>query len=194
MAKGKSHFFQVPNFIDDALLSPRAFRLYCHILRVCGDDKICTQGLRTLSKWCKMATNTMRSAKSELIKKGLIQIKQVKTQNGYLDEIHLTDVWELNKKVYDGTIKQLPETDAIVKTAKVAETHFKSVRSQSQKWKFSDSFEITEEMEKWATKNAPNVDIYNETERFIEMFQSKETKSSDWSSIWKKWMLIREKG
>lgn len=187
-------FFQVPNFIDDAGLGSSAFRLYCHLLRACNNfTEPCRQGTRYLADCCNMATGTITSAKKELKAKGLITIKKIRTQNGLLDEITLVNVWELNQKVYDGTVQDLSEKDAITLTAKNAQIHFQNLRNQKPKLKLPDSFAINKEMRDWALKNAPSIDIWEETEHFSETHQSKKTKTFNWIAAWKKWMLNKEK-
>ena len=68
------YYFQVANLVDDLGLSPYAFRLYCHLVRI-SSLKDCKTRTRDLAEACKMSLGQVSKAKQELIEAGLISIQ-----------------------------------------------------------------------------------------------------------------------
>lgn len=94
----RKYFTMLPNLIDDLGLSVYAFRLYCHIKRVTGEDGMCWQSTERLSKACRMSVHSVVDAKKELADAKLITIKSVKRPGGGRDfhVITIRDVWGKN--------------------------------------------------------------------------------------------------
>jgi hypothetical protein len=61
-------FIMIPMMVDDMEISPRAFRLYAHIVRR-GE---CWENTRNLARACKMSTGAISRAKKELQQVNLI--------------------------------------------------------------------------------------------------------------------------
>lgn len=96
----RKYFTIIPNIVDDLKLSPYAFRLYCHIKRVTGEDGICWQNRDTLAEFCQMSTGQISKVKQELVGVGLIRIEKQKKSGGELDVIRVLDIWPENMKQY----------------------------------------------------------------------------------------------
>lgn len=98
----RRYYTQVPNMVDDAGLSPYAFRLYVHLKRVAGDDGNCWQSTGTLASACKMSAGMVTKAKIELQDKGFITIKQVAHENPgrAYHIISIIDLWVENSTKY----------------------------------------------------------------------------------------------
>jgi hypothetical protein len=62
VADQRRFFFQVPNLVDDLDLSAAAFRLYCHIRRVTGEDGRCWESTRTLAARCRLSRDVVQRA------------------------------------------------------------------------------------------------------------------------------------
>lgn len=52
-----------------------------------------------------------------------------------------------------------------------------------------DDFVITDTMRAWAKKNAPNLDLERETQKFLARHASKGNTFKDWNQAWRNWML-----
>ena len=121
-ASERKYFTMLPNLIDDLGLSVYAFRLYCHIKRVTGEDGKCWQSTETLVKACRMSVHSVVDAKRELKDAKLITVKLVKRPGGGRDfhVVTIRDVWELNLKhcaglknnQVDATTEQVPTGNA----------------------------------------------------------------------------------
>jgi len=72
----RTNFFMIPNSVDEMGLTVYAFRLYCHLKRVAGDDGKCWQSTRTLATACEISTGAISKAKDELLIKELIKLAQ----------------------------------------------------------------------------------------------------------------------
>ncbi|MDQ3652672.1 MAG: helix-turn-helix domain-containing protein [Acidobacteriota bacterium] len=93
---------EIPNFIDDLDLSPFAYRLYGRIKRVCGDLGVCRDGTRDLAEACRMSTAQVSRAKRELVKLGLIDVRNRK-RRGERDVIKIANVWRRNLETFTGS-------------------------------------------------------------------------------------------
>lgn len=91
---------EIPVLIDDAGLSPYAFRLYAHIKRKAGDDGSCYEGTRTIAEVCRMSVGQVSKAKAELRAAGLVTFEKRMTKGGLVDEIRPVDVWATNAERY----------------------------------------------------------------------------------------------
>lgn len=104
MSDLRKYYASIPHLIDDADLSPYAYRLYGHIKRVVGEspDGRCYQKTETLAKKCKMSAGAVSNAKQELLAGGFIRIiKKKRPQGGKeLDVIFIVDVWLKNFQKY----------------------------------------------------------------------------------------------
>lgn len=107
----RKYFFIVPNILDDLNLSAHAFRLYCHLKRVAGENGECWQSTNTISKKCNMGMATVSKAKKELLKNGLIEIIKTKSKRGKNSHtISIVDVWAANiKKCSENSITSTGE-------------------------------------------------------------------------------------
>lgn len=105
MASDRKPRIELPVLVDDAGLSPYAFRLYAHIKRVAGDDKTCYQGTRTMADVCRMSLGQVSRAKAELVAAGLITLAKKSTRGGLVDEIRVVDVWEANRAKYPPSVQ-----------------------------------------------------------------------------------------
>jgi hypothetical protein len=98
----RDYFTSIPHLVDDAKLSPYAYRLYGHLRRVAGEtvDGRCWQSTETLAEHCDMSTGSVSKAKKDLEAAGLIAITS-KTKNGTrYHEISILDVWQDNHDKY----------------------------------------------------------------------------------------------
>ena len=99
-----SFYSQIPNMIDDAGLSPSAFRLYIHLKRVTGDNSgVCYQSSEYMAESCDCSKPTILTAKKELLDAGLIQVEEVRPTNGghAYHLITIVDIWKINEFLYD---------------------------------------------------------------------------------------------
>ena len=191
-----TNFFQIPNLIDDADLTPLGFRLYCHIKRIVGDTdkRMCNQGLRMLSQCTNMSINSVRRAKTELQNKGLINIFSINTLNGAGHGIRVVNIWKLNGDIYKKSIQNSTDykLDSLFLTAKEAQLRSKRNRRNETKVYLPDEFEITDEMYTWAYENVPDLDIESEHESFIEIMRDHCITSNNWEDVWKGFMRKRD--
>ena len=96
-----NNFTTIPNMVDDMGLSAHAFRLYCHIRRVAGDEGRCWQSTKTLSQKCNIGMATVSRSKQELEKAHLIRIeKKTKAGGDWYHEIAVIDIWKKNSYLY----------------------------------------------------------------------------------------------
>jgi len=97
-----NHFMMIPNLIDDMGLSPHAFRLYCHLKRVAGEEGKCWQGTAGLAKACGMSAGAISNAKKELMTTTppLINIWLEGGHGGYHHVICIADIWKHNYEHY----------------------------------------------------------------------------------------------
>jgi hypothetical protein len=109
----RSYYSQIPNMIDDAGLSPSAFRLYVHLKRVAGskDGGACFQSTTTLADNCGFSTPTIVSAKKELLDAGLIEIEERRSEHGEFPGhwITIANVWEANELMYSKENRLSPD-------------------------------------------------------------------------------------
>lgn len=96
----RKYYTQVPNIVDDLIMSVYAFRLYVHLKRVASDDGTCWQSTRTLAAHCNMSLGSVTKAKEELKSLSLITIELVKDKKGEHHEIKIVDIWPENMKRY----------------------------------------------------------------------------------------------
>jgi hypothetical protein len=94
------NFTIIPNIIDDLDLTPSAVRLYLHIKRVAGDNKICWQSGSTLAKKCHMSEGMVSKVKKELVEAELIAIEEIQCQKGTCHNITILDLWKRNFEQY----------------------------------------------------------------------------------------------
>ncbi len=90
---------EIPNIVDDADLSVCAFRLYVHIKRRAGDGGVCTEGLRGMASACGMAIGTTQKARTELLMKNFIAVKEVIEKGrhgGKFEHITIVNLWGKN--------------------------------------------------------------------------------------------------
>jgi hypothetical protein len=99
-AQERKYFTMLPNVVDDLGLSVYAFRLYCHIRRVTGEDGKCWQSTETLAKASGMSVHAVVDAKRELAAANLVTITTVKRPGGgrAFHVITIRDIWERNLK------------------------------------------------------------------------------------------------
>ena len=86
-------FWQTPNLVDDAGLSPYEFRLLCHYYRV----GTCWEATGTTAKKCCMSMGMVSKTRKTLAEKGWIEISWGigKTMN-----IEVIDKWDENNLYY----------------------------------------------------------------------------------------------
>lgn len=51
-----------------------------------------------------------------------------------------------------------------------------------------ESFPITPQMQAWAAKKVPGLDVVSETEQFLDHHRARESVWSDWTAAWRTWM------
>jgi Helix-turn-helix domain len=189
--KKNNFFFQVPNFIDYANLRPRAYRLYGHLRKCCGTNKTYwDESQERLAQSCSMSKNTVREAISDLEKAGLIRIEEIGTPSGICHRTHLIDVWDLNQKVFDGSIVAVTDDTPIIRTAKEAYERRNQGGKRRRTCRLPEEFEITMEMEAWALEHIFHIDIYEETEHFKTIMEFE--RRADWDSVWRRVMLAMD--
>jgi DNA-binding transcriptional regulator YhcF (GntR family) len=122
----RKYFFQIPNMIDDAGLSPIALRLYCHLKRVAGSSQIgyCSQSIETMAEACDISSPTIVKAKAELRDAGFIKIHERRNKNGSLEGhlITITNVWNINEEIYNGVKNQNLDFENLCKKFGLSET------------------------------------------------------------------------
>lgn len=92
---------ELPNLIDDLGLSPAAYRVYGHYKRRAGaNGGECTEGLRSISQHCKLSINTVRKGRDELLKQGLITVRETIDKTGKHDFVSIVDIWPQNFRKY----------------------------------------------------------------------------------------------
>ncbi len=186
----KKYFSQLPNLIDDADLTPVEFRVYVHLLRVCGADGVSTQGTRLLSEWCGISVSGIVKAKQQLKKKGLIKIRKIKTPNGKADEIKLADIWNMNARIYDKDLQiEIPTNpNALQRTALKAAERFLDLKSQNRNTLLPEDFKLTKKLRDWAAEYVPDADVEFEFDQFVDVNLGSGNKSRNWESFFKKWL------
>lgn len=119
----RRYFTIIPNMIDDMDLTPYARVLYLHLKRVAGESGACWEGVRTMAQRCHMSADAVIAAKRELAKAGLITIQ--KRPNRESDVITITDVWDMNRTLYENSsgaenrTEPAPDNDATPAIAEV---------------------------------------------------------------------------
>lgn len=186
----KRFFSQLPNLIDDADLSVYGYRLFGHLLRVCGADGICSQGTRLLAEWCNMSVTSVISAKKELKLKGLISIRKIQTPNGEGDEIKLKEFWSMNAQIYDKDLQMdIPKNpNALQRTALKAAERFSDLKSKNRNTLLPEDFKLTKKIRSWAEENCSGVDVELEFDLFVNANLAAGNKSRNWESYFKKWL------
>ncbi|MGI8788223.1 MAG: hypothetical protein ACR2HG_10730 [Pyrinomonadaceae bacterium] len=186
----KRFFSQLPNLIDDSDLTPYGHRLYVHLLRVCGADGVCTQGVRLLSAWCKMSMTRISKARDELEIKGLVKVQPISTPNGKGFELKVIDIWNLNVQIYDKDSKMnVPKNpNATQRTALEAARRFENFKSQNRNTMLPPDFKLMKKLRDWAEKNCSGVDVELEFELFVNANLAAGNKSRNWESYFKKWL------
>lgn len=100
----RHYYSQIPNIINDADLSPAAYRLYGQLKRVAGsrDSGYCSCSIETLAKDCRMSKTTITKAKQELLKSRLIKVEETQGKHGEFSShiIRIVDIWEINEEIY----------------------------------------------------------------------------------------------
>jgi hypothetical protein len=96
----RRYYTQIPNIVDDSILSVSAIRLYLHIKRIAGDNGVCTESQATLAKRCRMTGRTIVRAKYELHDGLFIKIEHVIKGGHPAHVIHIRDIWEENEETY----------------------------------------------------------------------------------------------
>lgn len=51
-----------------------------------------------------------------------------------------------------------------------------------------DRFPVTEDLRAWAAEHAPGVDLYNETQKFIDHHKARGSLFKDWTAAWRNWI------
>ena len=94
----RSNFTMIPNLVDDMNLDPYAFRLYCHLRRVAGEQGRCWRSGETLARECCMSTGQVSEAKRVLATTNppLILIKEIRGEHGKCHSITICDIWQQN--------------------------------------------------------------------------------------------------
>lgn len=95
----RSHFAMVPNLVDDAELTLKAYRLYGHIKRVAGEHGRCVEGVDAMAKKCKMSKPSVIEAKRELETKELISVTASRDRTKP-DELVILDIWHRNAEMF----------------------------------------------------------------------------------------------
>lgn len=88
---------EIPNMLDDADLSPHAYRLYGHIKRVAGDDGECNENTRHLAVKCQMSIGQISKAKRELFERGFIHLGRGDFGR---DVMKPSNIWQQNYETY----------------------------------------------------------------------------------------------
>jgi DNA-binding MarR family transcriptional regulator len=90
-SEARNYFSMMPNVADDEL-SPHAYRLYGHYLRIAGGKS--KKWAKTTAEKTGMSDSDITNARLELEEKGYIRTETRRVQNH--DEIHVTllDVWQ----------------------------------------------------------------------------------------------------
>lgn len=88
---------EIPNMLDDADLSPHAYRLYGHIKRVAGDNGECNENTRHLGVKCQMSIGQVSKAKKELFERGFIHLGRGEFGR---DVMKPTNLWQQNYEKY----------------------------------------------------------------------------------------------
>ena len=122
----RRYYSQIPNMIDDAELSPIAFRLYCHLKRVIGSSETgyCSQSIVTMAECCGLSNPTVVKAKAELSDAGLIRIHERRNKGGGMEghTITLTNIWNINEEIYKRIKDQTLNFDELCKKFALSET------------------------------------------------------------------------
>jgi hypothetical protein len=115
----RKYFFQIPNMVDDAKLSPAAFRLYCHLKRVAGSAPggYCSQSIETMGDEIGLSNPTIVRAKGELKDAGFIKVHERRNKNGAVEghTITLTNLWSLNEEIYNRVKDQTLDFETLCK-------------------------------------------------------------------------------
>ena len=95
---GRKYFTMLPNLLDDAGLSPYAFRLLVHYYRVCGGNNSCYEGVRTTAKRTCMSVGKVSESRRELEQDGWIKLRaeQFKNRPAPTLVVSIQDRWKEN--------------------------------------------------------------------------------------------------
>ena len=108
----KKYRTELPNLYDDSDLTVYEYRLLGHYKRV----GICTEGLPTTSKKCKMSTGQASEARKSLADKNFIRLEKIEMGGArYCYHVHVVDRWIENFARYSGMNKH--EIAAQIKSA-----------------------------------------------------------------------------
>lgn len=100
---------ELPNKIFDLELDPFEGWLYSHLKRIAGAaGGHCFMSIAVLAAKCKMSENTLRKAKKELAKKGLIRVEQGNYEAGKADKIYIVNIWRENYDQFVPPSKTIP--------------------------------------------------------------------------------------
>ena len=217
-ALDRRYRMELPNLLDDLDLSPHAFRLFCHLKRVCGAGAtgVSWQSTKTLAVACRMSAGAVSAAKKELLQprpelngKSLISI----TRHGNSsDRIHIVDIWDENAQAFDSKSSKAnrhlhlvnADVHIVNEPRSQYETKKKSVSKDEERTHEEEresralalppstalpaDFVITPEMRAWATERLPFMDVDLEHEQFIDACRERGIRSADWQSSWRKFM------
>jgi len=111
-------FSMIPHLIDDSELSAQAKALYLHLKRVAGEDGLCWKTQDQLAEHLSFSTKTIVTAKRELIKAKVIEVKLESFEGHPRHIIHLLNIWTLNERKYRQSVPK--ETDINVKRKPIA--------------------------------------------------------------------------
>lgn len=102
--------FTVLHLIDDYALSPEAYRLYFHIVRMASNGIVpyCTTD-DSLTTQCNLSITKLSEAKKELEENGLIKIVSQLVDGTWMDSITLIDLIKMNDSLYSHHSIDVPE-------------------------------------------------------------------------------------
>ena len=106
MTEERRYFIMVPNMVDDMDISAQAFRLYCHIRRVAGEDGRCWESTRTLAGRCNLSRHSVMGGIKTLESAGLITVHRFgRSASGapcrFRQILRVVDIWEENMSRYN---------------------------------------------------------------------------------------------
>ena len=97
-------FFQMSNDIFHYGLAPNELTVYCYLISCAGQKKKCWPSVKTISKNCNSAENTVRKCISTLVERGFIRKQYIKRDgpNGksyqWNNDYYILDLPELPDK------------------------------------------------------------------------------------------------
>lgn len=193
----EDHFTQVPNaWLRDTRLSRRARGLLAELLSHREGWEVTLESLVATGP---EGRDAIRSAVGELEECGYLQRQRQRADGGRLAGIdyHLTDPGfpaAENPTVAEALVgesagkKTITQEDQVLPFGKEEHKVAAQPRRKQSLRTLPTGFAVTADLNEWAQREVPSIDVAWETSKFIDYHTSRETKHRNWEGAWRNWM------